>query len=114
MSVRQRSTGIMVVLVTCPTMAVARRIAKEVVRARLAACVNLLPGVRSIFLWNRALDECREVLLIIKTTSAHLKTLRRAVLKRHPYQLPEVIALPVIRGHQPYLRWVRRMCQPVV
>ena len=99
-------TRIVVVLVTCPTPAVGRRLARELVRLRLAACVNVLPGVESVFRWRGKLDTSREALLLIKTTRARLTQLTRAVIALHPYDLPEVIALPVAGGHRPYLHWV--------
>jgi len=99
-------TRIVVVLVTCPTPAVGRRLARELVRLRLAACVNVLPGVESVFRWRGKVDRSREALLVIKTTRARFAALRRKVLSLHPYDLPEVIALPVAAGHPPYLRWV--------
>jgi periplasmic divalent cation tolerance protein len=99
-------TRIVVVLVTCPTPAVGRRLARELVRLRLAACVNVLPGVESVFRWQGKVDRSREALLVIKTTRARFAALRRRVLSLHPYDLPEVIALPVAAGHPPYLRWV--------
>lgn len=95
-----------VVLVTCPTPAVGRRLARELVRSRLAACVNVLPGVESVFRWQGKVDRSREALLVIKTTRARFAALRRRVLSLHPYDLPEVIALPVAAGHSPYLRWI--------
>ena len=101
-----------VVLVTCPTRALARRLARTLVTRRLAACVNVVPGVESTFQWQGKIDRCREVLLIIKTTPPRLAALRRAVLSLHPYDVPEVIALPLVDGHPPYLAWVRRAVSP--
>ena len=98
--------GFLLVLVTCPSRAAARRLATALVKRRLAACVNILPGIESIFWWQGRIDNSREALLLIKTTSARLARLTRAVVALHPYDLPEVIALPVTRGHRPYLRWV--------
>ena len=96
-----------VVLVTCPTSAVAHRLATELVKRRLAACVNLLPGVESVFQWKGKIDRCREQLLIIKTIAGKFEALRRAVIARHPYEVPEVIALSLVAGHQPYLEWIQ-------
>ncbi len=97
---------VVVVLVTCPTRAVARRIARELVIRRLAACVNVVGAVESTFSWKGKIERCQESLLMIKTTAASFQALRRAILALHPYEVPEVIALPVIAGHQTYLRWV--------
>ena len=96
----------LVVLVTCPSRAVARRIAKALVTKRLAACVNVLPGVESTFQWKGKIDQCREVLLLIKTTSRRFESLARALKHLHPYEVPEIIALRVTAGAAPYLRWV--------
>ena len=97
---------VIVVLVTCPTRAAARRIAGELIRRHLAACVNVVPSIESTFRWQGKTERCREVLLVIKTTAPRFDVLRRAVLSLHPYDVPEVIALPVVGGHTPYLRWV--------
>lgn len=97
----------LVVLVTCPSAAVARRLARQLIRRRVAACVNVLPGVESLFRWRGKVDRAREALLVIKTTAARFPALRRDVLAGHPYEVPEIIALPVIAGHAPYLTWVR-------
>jgi periplasmic divalent cation tolerance protein len=105
-------TRCIVVLVTCPTRAVARRIATALVTKRLAACVNVVPGIESTFRWQGKVDRCREILLIIKTAAPRLAALRRAVVRLHPYDVPEVIALPLVDGHPPYLRWVHRAVSP--
>ena len=99
-------TDCLVVLVTCPSRAVGRRIARAVVTQRLAACVNLLPGVESTFRWEGKIDRSREALLLIKTTSRRFAQLTRALTRLHPYAVPEIIALPVTAGAAPYLRWL--------
>ena len=96
------------VLVTCPSRAVARRLAQRVVRRHLAACVNLVPSVESIFWWQGKLDRAREALLLIKTTVKAYPRLEAALRAQHPYDVPEIIAVPVTRGFAPYLRWVRQ------
>ena len=104
---RQKShSDVVVVMVTCPNAAVARRLAAVVVKRRLAACVNLVSGIESTFWWKGKLERCREVLLLIKTTVRMFESLRQAVLQLHPYEVPEIIALPVVAGHRPYLRWL--------
>jgi len=104
--------NVLVVLVTVPTPASARRIADTLITRRLAACVNVVPSVESTFWWQGKVDRCRELLLVIKTTAPRFEALRRAVLSLHPYDVPEVIALPVINGHAPYTRWVRSSVVP--
>ena len=101
-----RAPHIVLVFVTCPTAGAARRIAAALVKRRLAACVNLLPGVESTFRWRGKIERAREVLLLLKTTQSHVEQLRRAVVRLHPYDVPEVIACRVHSGHPPYLRWV--------
>jgi periplasmic divalent cation tolerance protein len=77
------------------------------VERRLAACVNILPGVTSLFRWAGKVDQAREALLMIKTPAHLFPRLRRAVLRVHPYDLPEAIAVPIVAGYPAYLRWVR-------
>lgn len=96
---------VVVVLVTCPP-AEAEGLAESLVEARVAACVNVVPGLRSIYRWKGAVQKDDEALLVIKTTRERFDELKQTVLSRHPYELPEVIALPVERGHTPYLDWV--------
>src|SRR3989338_1778709 len=101
-----KQASCLVVLVTCPTRAVARRIATAVVTQRLAACVNLLPGIESTFRWEGKIDRAREVLLVMKTTRRRFGALAYAIQHLHPYEVPEIIALPVTIGAAPYLRWL--------
>ena len=103
---RKHSPQVIVVLVTCPTKVVARRLANQLVRRRLGACVNVLSGIESIFWWQGGVERAREVLLLIKTTTQRFERLLRAILSLHPYRVPEIIALPLRLGHPPYLRWV--------
>ena len=97
---------IFVVLSTCPDAATAERLGRALVEASLAACVNVLPGVRSIYCWNEAVQSDEEALMIIKTTAACLEAVRDQLVALHPYEVPEVVALPVADGHHPYLAWV--------
>lgn len=86
----------------------ARRIARELVERRLAACVNMLPGVQSVYRWQGAIEEEGEITLLIKTTATRYAELEAALRSLHPYQLPEVIALPIANGLPAYLDWVRQ------
>lgn len=95
----------LVVLVTAPS-AHASRIAESLVTRHLAACVNLLPAVHSVYRWQDEVQQDAECLLIIKTAAGTFESLRQAVLQMHPYELPEVIALPLAAAHPPYLAWV--------
>lgn len=84
----------------------AQDLARALVEQRLAACVNMLPGVQSIYRWNGAVEEAAEVTLLIKTTAARYDALEQAIRALHPYELPEVIALPVSAGLPAYLDWI--------
>jgi periplasmic divalent cation tolerance protein len=96
-----------VVLVTCSTPAEAQRIARAVVDARLAACVNILPGaIQSIYRWKGKVESARERLLLIKTSRKRLAKLQAAVERLHSYDVPEFIAIPIAAGSPAYLSWV--------
>ena len=96
-----------VVLVTCSSAKEARRIARAVVEARLAACANILPGVvTSIYRWKGKVETARERLLLIKTSRKRLAKLREEVSRLHSYEVPEFIALPIAAGSPAYLSWM--------
>ena len=99
-------TRVRAVLVTAPDAAEAERIGRTVVEERLAACANVVPGVASIYRWRGAMERADEVLVVLKTTEAGFDALRRRVVELHPYDVPEVLSLPVDAGHPPYLDWV--------
>ena len=92
---------------TCPDADTAQRIAQALVAEQLAACVNRLPGISSTYRWQGEVTTDTEQLLLIKTTAARFESLRERLLALHPYELPELIAVPVERGHVGYLDWVR-------
>jgi periplasmic divalent cation tolerance protein len=98
----------LLVLTNLGDMASARRIARELVEQRLAACVNMLPGVQSVYRWQGAIEEEGEITLLIKTTASRYAELEAAIRSLHPYQLPEVIAVPVANGLPAYLEWIRQ------
>lgn len=102
-----RDRGIVVVLVTCPGRKVGERLANALVAERLAACVNIIPRLTSIYRWEGKICRDAEVLLVIKTRRARLPALTRRVKSLHPYSVPEVIAIPVAGGSAAYLSWVR-------
>jgi periplasmic divalent cation tolerance protein len=99
-------TDALVVLVTAPTPDRAAEIARALVEERLAACGNVVPGIRSIYRWEGKVQEDAEALLVLKTTRARFDALRDRVLALHPYEVPEVIALPVEAGSARYLAWI--------
>ena len=95
------------VLVTCASAAEAKRIAYAVVEARLAACVNILPGaINSVYRWKGKVESARERLLFIKTSRKRLAKLQTAVERLHSYEVPEFIALPIAKGSDAYLSWI--------
>jgi periplasmic divalent cation tolerance protein len=95
------------VLVTCSTGMQAKLIARSVVEKRLAACVNILRSpVESHYRWKGKVEKAREFLLLIKTTARKLGALEREVKRLHSYDVPELIALPIIAGSEPYLTWL--------
>ncbi|KAF1723154.1 divalent-cation tolerance protein CutA [Pseudoxanthomonas wuyuanensis] len=94
------------VFCTCPDAASAERIADALVEERLAACVNLLPGVAAIYRWQGRVERASEVLLLIKTSGARLEKLIRRIPELHPYELPEVLAVEAGAGLPAYLDWV--------
>ena len=91
---------------SCPDSDTARRIAEALVDERHAACVNLLPGVQSIYRWDGAIERAEEVLLSIKTTRAQLEPMTARIASLHPYELPEVLAVEVVAGLPAYLDWI--------
>jgi periplasmic divalent cation tolerance protein len=100
-------TDKIVVLITCGSRKEARRIAHALVNTRLGACVNLLQApVESIYRWKDKVETAREFLLVIKTSRKRFATLEAEVRRLHSYDVPEIIALTIERGSQPYLAWI--------
>ena len=97
---------VLVVLCTFPDEGVARQIGAVLIEKQVAACVNLLPPVRSIYRWEGKVEDETEVLAVIKTTAEGYAALEAALLELHPYDTPEVIAVPGVAGSEAYLRWV--------
>jgi periplasmic divalent cation tolerance protein len=97
---------------TCPDAASAERLARALVEERLAACVSLLPGVRSVYRWRGALEQADEVLLLVKTTRPRLDALAARVRALHPYELPELIAVEATGGLPGYLDWIAAETRP--
>jgi periplasmic divalent cation tolerance protein len=95
-----------VALTTVGTAEDAERIARMLVEQRLAACVNVVSGVVSVYRWQGAVERADEWLLVMKTSSDMLEPLREALVALHPYELPELVALPIEGGHRPYLAWL--------
>ncbi|MFI5361614.1 MAG: divalent-cation tolerance protein CutA [Elusimicrobiota bacterium] len=100
------ATAARVVLVTVPRGGKAESMADGLVEARLAACVNILPGAVSIYRWKGRVRRDAESVLVVKTTAPKLKKLERWIKERHPYEVPEFIVLPVVSGSREYLSWL--------
>ena len=95
-----------IVLTTCADREQAERIAHRLVEQHLAACVNILPGVQSIYQWQGALESAAEVLLMIKTRVAHTSEVQATIASLHSYEVPEILVLPVLGGSTAYLAWL--------
>jgi len=98
--------NLLLVFCTCPDAPAADRIADSLVREGLAACVNQIPGLTSVYRWEGRIERDAETLLLIKTTDARFDALSARVRELHPYDLPEIVAVPVALGLPEYLEWV--------
>ncbi len=96
----------LLVITNCPDEETANAIALALVEAKLAACVNILPRVQSVYRWQGAVKSATEIPLLIKSTATSYPALEAAIRQRHPYEIPEIIALPIDRGLPAYLNWV--------
>jgi len=94
------------ILSTCPEAVAAGDIAQALVADRLAACVNIIPGLASWFRWQGRIDCADELLLVIKTTRERYPEVEQKILALHPYDLPEIIAVPIMQGLDDYLAWL--------
>jgi periplasmic divalent cation tolerance protein len=95
-----------VILVTAPNKKEAKNIAGALVKKKLAACVNIVAGIESIFRWQGKVDRATEALLIIKSKKSKLPRIIRMIKSLHSYDTPEIIALPIIGGEKKYLKWI--------
>ena len=100
------SPAAVVVYVTCSDPAQAEAIARHLVEERLAACANLIPGMRSLYRWRGALESADETVLILKTTAVRVPALTTRVKQLHTYTVPCVVAVPVVDGSPEYLAWI--------
>ena len=96
----------LLVLNTCPGSISAKKIAQDLIAEKLAACVNVVPGVQSYFRWTNKVDNANEYMLVIKTTTEAYDALEKRLKMLHPYELPEIIAVPIHTGLSEYLDWI--------
>jgi periplasmic divalent cation tolerance protein len=110
MILNSNGSVITVTLMTAPSQTVATDIANRLVEQKLAACVNILPQITSVYRWDGKVNVDSELLLVVKSDSSplHLQALRDAVLEIHPYDTPEIIHLPVSAGLDKYIEWVKK------
>lgn len=99
------SKNLQIVLVTAPDLKTARGLAKAALKARLVACANIVSGVESHYWWKDKMERSKEVLIIFKTSTARLKQLEESVLAQHPYDTPEIVALPLNAATERYRDW---------
>lgn len=97
-----------VLTITAPAGAGAKKIAQAILKKRFAACVNIIPAVQSIYWWKGRMEQTRESLLIVKTKKALSGKLILFIQKIHPYEVPEILVLPVVAGFKPYLAWLKK------
>jgi periplasmic divalent cation tolerance protein len=95
-----------IVFCTCPDEACAERLARSLVENSLAACVNVIPGIRSFYRWKGEIQADGEILLVIKTDAEQWTELESFLKREHPYDVPEIVFLPITKGFQPYLDWI--------
>ena len=95
-----------IVLCSCPNNEVAQHIAHQLVTEKLAACVNIIPAITSIYAWQGKVEQDDETLLVIKTELSFFDTLSKRILTLHPYEVPEIVALDIQQGSKAYLNWI--------
>ena len=111
-SILKNANRFAIILVTAPDIKTARMLARLALRARLAACVNLVRGIESHYWWNGKLERGAEILLVLKTARAKVAALEKLILAHHPYDTAEFLALPLHSGAERYLAWLAASVRP--
>ena len=106
-------TDKVVILVTAANQDESRRIARHLIETQLAACVNILPSVESVYRWQGQIAEEGEILLIIKSDRALFAEIETEILKLHSYRTPEIICLPIVEGSRAYMQWLSESVKPI-
>lgn len=106
------TTHYQIIYCTCPDFETADKIARHLVTSKLAACVNILPSVTSVYEWQGQIETAQEHLLLIKTSHIHYSTIEAEIKRLHPYELPEVIAVAIEQGLPDYLKWINSCILP--
>lgn len=106
------STHYQIILCTCPDFDTANRIARQLVSAKLAACINILPAVTSVYEWQGQIETAQEQLLLIKSCQSHYARIEVEIKALHPYELPEIIAVAIENGLPDYLKWINSCVLP--
>lgn len=101
-----------IALCTCPDEESAETVANHLVDQQLAACVNIITGIRSVFRWKGEVESNKEVLLVIKTMLHVYDRMEQVILQHHPYELPEVVIVPITNGNSDYLSWIKSSVLP--
>jgi periplasmic divalent cation tolerance protein len=101
-----KARAYLIIMVTTPSRRIARSLAQAALESRLIACANIVPAIESHYWWQGRITTGKESLLLLKTSQTHLKQLERLILKKHPYDTPEFIALPIAHGSKAYLKWL--------
>ena len=98
---------IVVLLTTWPDESSAREAAQDWLKKRLVGCVNILPTMQSLYIWDGELTSGTEHQMILKTTASQAPALQKAIIDRHPYECPEILQLPVVGGYEEYMNWIK-------
>jgi periplasmic divalent cation tolerance protein len=97
------------IFTTCPNEKIAKRISEELLKKKLAACINIIPKIKSMYWWGRKIEKSDETLLLIKTGENLFDSVKKEVVKIHPYEIPEVICVKIDKGYEKYLDWMEKV-----